>query len=73
MAAETLAQLEAQLVEVNAALTKTRKAISTSQGGKSVTRDYNNLLREKQMLVKQINRRSGLNPMVASADMTGGE
>ena len=71
--AETLVELQAQLLEVNNALTKARKAVSTGQGGKTISRDYKTLLEEKKMRLRKIDRIEGNKPMVANADMSGGE
>lgn len=66
-----LTDLQADLVEVKAALTAARKAVKINSSNGSVERNYATLLSEKKDLKRQINRLQGKRPRVSSADMSG--
>ncbi len=58
MAAETLAELRAELIEVKAEISKARRSKGYADGNFSLTRqELNNLQADKNELIKKINAR----------------
>lgn len=51
---DKITALQAELAEVVAAISKARKAVSVNAAGKSLSRDYSNLLAERKQLEKKI-------------------
>lgn len=70
--AERLAELEADLTEVKAALSKARKAVAVNTGNLSINRSYKDLLAEKESLEKRIADLDGTRSRFGQLDMSGG-
>jgi chromosome segregation ATPase len=68
-----LADLQTELAEVRAALTKARRAVSTNTGDVTVQRNYTALLAERDALENRIARLQRSRPTLASMDISGGQ
>ena len=69
--AERLAELQAELVEIKAALSKARVSIATNTGGVSVQRSYQMLLQERKDIENRIALLDGTKSNFGSIDMSG--
>lgn len=66
-----LSDLQDELVEIKAEISKARKAMKLSSGNGSVERGYQLLMQDRKDIEKRIARLQGLRPRVSAADFSG--
>ncbi|MFW5857920.1 MAG: hypothetical protein ACOCX4_08580 [Planctomycetota bacterium] len=68
-----LIDLQTELAEVRAALSKARRAVSTNTGDVTVQRNYEALRAERDALENRIARLQRTRPTLSSMDLSGGQ